>query len=82
MADFMNSAIRWVIGALLALPIIANAAATASHSPDLKPIQAILEQPENQIDLAKAKLTIDKTINPLIDVEANLKAIDATAAKI
>lgn len=71
-----------MIGALLAFPIIANADTANSYSPDIKPIQAILEQPENQIDLAKAKLVIDKTINPLIDVEANLKAIDATAAKI
>ena len=50
--------------------------------PRLKPIQAILQQPENQIDLARAKLVIDKTINPLIDVDANLKTIAATVAKI
>lgn len=68
---------------LLILPILAVPCASAdNHSPDLKPIQAILEQPESQIDLAKAKLVIDKVINPLLDVEANLKTIDATVARI
>ena len=40
----------------------------------------LLEQPEDQIDLARAKLTIDRLIDPSIDVEANLATINAMAA--
>lgn len=45
-------------------------------------IRAILKQPEQQIDLARTKLTIDKMIDPAIDVETGLKKIDAMVAKI
>ncbi len=45
-------------------------------------IRAILKQPEQQIDLGRTKLTIDKMIDPTIDVEASLKKIDAMVAQI
>ena len=35
-----------------------------------------MEQPEQQIDLARAKLTIDRTIDPSIDIEANIQRLD------
>jgi len=70
----------WAFISFLAFSTIS---ARADSQPlNLKPIQAILQQPDNQIDLAKAKLVIDKMINPLIDVDANLKLIDTTVAKI
>lgn len=45
-------------------------------------IRDILKQPEQQIDLAKAKLTVDQQIDRAIDIEANLQKIDAMVAKI
>lgn len=50
--------------------------------PEAKRIQAMLEQPESQIDLSRNKLIIDKMIDPNIDIEASLKQIDNIAAKI
>jgi regulator of sirC expression with transglutaminase-like and TPR domain len=47
-----------------------------------KRLRAILKQPEQEIDLARTKLTIDKLINPTIDVDANLKKIDALVTEI
>lgn len=45
-------------------------------------IRKILGQPAERIDLARTKLTIDKMIDPSIDVESNLKTIDAMVARI
>lgn len=49
---------------------------------EAKQIKEILQQPDKDIDLAKIKLTIDKMIDPAIDIEANLKRIDRIVAKI
>ncbi|MCI0556176.1 MAG: transglutaminase-like domain-containing protein [Anaerolineae bacterium] len=45
-------------------------------------LKAILEQPEETIDFAKAKLTIDKLVDPSIDVNANIKKIEAIVKTI
>jgi regulator of sirC expression with transglutaminase-like and TPR domain len=45
-------------------------------------IRDILRQPEQQIDIARAKLSTDKLIDPAIDVEANLRKIDTMATQI
>jgi regulator of sirC expression with transglutaminase-like and TPR domain len=42
----------------------------------------MLELPERDIDLAKVKLTIDRLIDPSIDVAASLKQLDRMAAEI
>jgi regulator of sirC expression with transglutaminase-like and TPR domain len=47
-----------------------------------KHLRNILNQPEQEIDLAKTKLTIDKLIDPTIDVDANLKKLEAMVARI
>ncbi|MDD2738436.1 MAG: transglutaminase family protein [Methylomonas lenta] len=49
----------------------------SSHFREAQTLKAILEQPEETIDFAKAKLTIDKLVDPSVDVKANLKKIDA-----
>lgn len=49
---------------------------------EAKQIKAILQRPDKEIDLAKVKLTIDKMIDPNIDIEANLKKIDHIIIKI
>ena len=43
---------------------------------ELKLLRQILEQDENQLDLARIKLTIDKLIDPSINIEAELSRID------
>jgi regulator of sirC expression with transglutaminase-like and TPR domain len=45
-------------------------------------IKILLEQPENSIDFALVKLSIDKLVDPAIDVESNLKKIDAIVMTI
>jgi len=45
-------------------------------------LKAILEQPEEAIDFAKAKLSIDKLVDPSIDVKTNLKKIDTIVKTI
>ena len=47
-----------------------------------KRLRTILQQPEQEIDLAQTKLTIDKMIDSTADVEAGLKKIDAMVAQI
>ena len=36
------------------------------QDPNLQTIRALLEKPEDQVDLAKAKLTIDRMIDPSV----------------
>lgn len=64
--------------------VTGGSAALAQHSIDatLKVIQGILDMPEKQIDLAKAKLSIDRMIDPSVDVEGALKQLDAMASEI
>lgn len=45
-------------------------------------LRAILRQPGPGIDLARTKLTIDQLIDPTVDIDANLKKIDAMTAEI
>jgi regulator of sirC expression with transglutaminase-like and TPR domain len=57
----------------------------AGKSVDLKAAQQIhhiLKQPEQDIDLGQTKLTIDKHIDPSIDIQANLQKVDAIVNKI
>ena len=51
-------------------------------APKLKILKAILELPDEQIDLASVKLTIDHMIDPTIDVANSLNQLDAMAAAI
>lgn len=48
----------------------------------LREIGALLSTPEAQLDLAKAKLTLDHMIDPNIDVANTLKQLDAIAAQV
>lgn len=49
---------------------------------EAKAVRALLNQPAADVDLARVKLAIDKMIDPRIDVEANLKTLDAMTAQI
>lgn len=50
--------------------------------PDIQTLQAILKKPDAEIDLARVKLTIDRMVDPTIDIEANLQKLDAMAVEI
>lgn len=47
-----------------------------------KQLSELLHQPEQTIDFARAKLVIDKLIDPTVDIDADLKRIDAIVIKI
>lgn len=76
----------WALFVALVCVTSAHAQRATAPVPDyvanLKHIRTLLELPDNRIDLARAELTIDKMIDPAIDIEANLKKIDAMVAKI
>jgi regulator of sirC expression with transglutaminase-like and TPR domain len=42
----------------------------------IEQLQALLATPEDQIDFTQAKLTIDKLIDPSVDIAANTKQVD------
>lgn len=48
---------------------------------ELKRVRSILARPAENIDLARAKLIIDKIVDPATDIEKNLKQVDAMVAK-
>ncbi len=64
---------------------------TASPSVDFKAAQAdasnlatlrrLLDQPEGKIDLARAKVMIDRMVDPRVDTEATLRELDQWVAK-
>ena len=45
-------------------------------------IKTLLKQPESSIDFTQIKLSIDKLVDPSIDVESNLKKIDSIVMTI
>lgn len=54
----------------------------AAPDPNIKALRKLLATPEAQLDLAKAKLTIDHMIDPKVDVLGTLKQLDALAATV
>jgi regulator of sirC expression with transglutaminase-like and TPR domain len=81
---------RWLVPSLMAWLALAASAAPASvqsrpggeHDGDLAIVRGILTQPESDIDLATAKLTIDQLMDPGIDVRSTLRQLDAMAASL
>jgi regulator of sirC expression with transglutaminase-like and TPR domain len=49
---------------------------------DVELIRKLLAQPEDKIDLARFKLTIDKLVSPRVDVAKALKEIDAMVRRV
>lgn len=56
----------------------------AAHAPveTLAPLRQILQTPEDRIDLANAKLIIDRMIDPTVDAIETGRKLDALAARI
>ena len=50
--------------------------------PNLPTIRAILDKPDDQIDLTETTLVIDRMIDPSIDITANLQRLDSMVKEI
>lgn len=81
---------RWLFPPFIACCAIAAAAAPAAvtnrlastYGGDLAIVRGILTQQESEIDLATAKLTIDRLMDPGIDVPSTLRQLDAMATSL
>jgi regulator of sirC expression with transglutaminase-like and TPR domain len=56
--------------------------AAASRDADLAQVRTLLALPEDKVDLTRAKLTIDKMIDPGVDIRATVAELDAMAAQV
>lgn len=56
--------------------------ANAAQDPDIQALKALLTTPEKRLDLAKAKIAIDRMIDPEADARATLEQLDTLAARI
>lgn len=71
-----------LLGLCLALWSVSSSAATpTSSTPKETTLRLLLEQPEGSIDLARAKIAIDRMVDPSIDPDATLRLVDEWAAK-
>lgn len=61
-------------------PCVAGAT-TATTNSDIATLRALIAVPEGQIDLARAKVTIDHMVDPTVDVPGTLRLLDQWAAK-
>jgi hypothetical protein len=69
-------------GSSLLHSVSAQPSLARRHDKDIEVVRAILQQPEAEIDLAKAKVTIDRLIDPSIDAAATLAQLDAMAKSL
>lgn len=81
----------FALGAMFVFGLSNAKAATSAQQPSvtesspsspLAPLRTLLQTPDSQIDFAKAKLTIDRMIDPKIDTAATLRQLDTLAARI
>jgi regulator of sirC expression with transglutaminase-like and TPR domain len=68
----------WVCNALAAI----DAGKSTKISPELNTVRDLFSLPDDKIDLAKARLTIEKYLDPSLDIDASLKEIDRIVAEI
>lgn len=54
----------------------------AASAPDLQTLQILINTPDDQIDFARAKLVVDRLIDPSTDVPGMLQQIDALTRAI
>ncbi len=80
---FRNLCIFSICLSLVNLPVSIYASdAQQSLSVNTQAIQKILSTPVEQTDLARIKFTIDKIIDPAIDIEASIQQIDGMVRTI
>ena len=68
----------WAGGALATI----EAGKPTKLSPELRPVRELFLLPDEKIDLAGARLTIEKFFDPSLDIEASLEEIDRIVAEI
>lgn len=71
----------WMLGLCLAV-LSTPAFSTIPPTNPVAEIQRLLAQPEDQIDLAQAKLAIDRQIDPTTDVAGTLREVDRLVALV
>lgn len=71
-----------IVGCLLAFGSPNVIAAAPADGASIATLLKLLDQPEGQIDLARAKVTIDHLVDPKVDVEVTLRLLDQWAAKV
>src|SRR4051794_16639001 len=78
----VRAALLWAWLVLIALHAHAQRPPAAPYESDLRTLRALLQQPESQVDLSTVKLTVDRMIDPSIDVAAIAKRIDELASDV
>src|SRR5690349_6970549 len=74
----------WLLAMILlvaALPLSAATSPAAVSDPALEQVRQLLAITEEGTDLARAKLAIDKLIDPTIDIDGTLRQLDEMAAQ-
>ncbi|PNS09105.1 transglutaminase family protein [Solilutibacter silvestris] len=79
MRERVNRVAMGLMGVCLAL--MAATACAASPAPQEATLRQLLQQPEGAIDLARAKIAIDRVVDPSIDSVATLRLVEQWAAK-
>ena len=77
----------WLLATFLLMLATHGSAASASPTaqepdPNLQTVRAILDEPDDQIDLTETKLIIDHMIDPSIDVAASLQQLDSMVKEV
>jgi regulator of sirC expression with transglutaminase-like and TPR domain len=75
---------KYLLLLILSLSFVSDAYAQRLREVDrnIAVIRSILKQPDNQIDLAKVKITIDRMIDPKLDDKNTLQTLDDMAANV
>lgn len=73
---------RLIVALLCGFLVLAPASAVVPATTPLEPLKAVLERPNEQIDLLEAKLAIDRLIAPETDTAAARLQIDALVASV
>lgn len=67
---------------IVALTPCVAGATTATTNSDIATLRALIAAPEGQIDLARAKVAIDRMADPTVDVPGTLRLLDQWATKV
>lgn len=80
----MRQLVAIAIGVILAFAAPAGATPGGESVDDANvgTLRLLLEQPEGHIDLAKAKVTIDRMVDPAMDVDGTLQSLDEWTARV
>jgi regulator of sirC expression with transglutaminase-like and TPR domain len=79
--DLFRRFLTYAVGLFICQHVAAQGNSATRH-PHVLVVKSLLETPEADIDFAKAKVAIDRLIEPAIDTEATLRHLDNMAADI